>query len=144
MKSGTRLHRFSVILKASIIYFGLVFGVGFVLGTLRVLFLAPYLGERLAELMESPLMLITTVLGAKWVVRKFRITAAVNKIALGLLALALLIALEFTVVLWLRGLTLADYFRERDPVSGTVYYLLLVAFAVMPLLIGRKQINVGH
>jgi hypothetical protein len=32
--------------------------------------------------------------------------------------LVLMIAFEFTLVLWLRGITLAEYFRERDPVAG--------------------------
>jgi hypothetical protein len=27
---------------------------------------------------------------------------------------------------------------SRDPVSGTVYYVLLGVFAVMPLLVGRR------
>lgn len=38
------------------------------------------------------------------------------------------------VVLWLRGLTIAEYFASRDPVAGTVYTVMLVVFAVMPLL----------
>jgi len=28
-----------------------------------------------------------------------------------------------------------QYFQARDPVSGTVYYLTLVLFALMPLLV---------
>jgi hypothetical protein len=60
-----------------------------------------------------------------------------------LLALSLLVALEFTLVLKLRGLTLAEYFRERDPVSGAVYYLMLGVFAVMPLLVGHKEWRTG-
>ena len=45
-----------------------------------------------------------------------------------------MIVFEFTLVLWLRGLTLDEYFRERDPVAATAYYLLLVVLAFMPLL----------
>ena len=43
--------------------------------------------------------------------------------------------MEFGLALWLRGLTIGDYLATRDPVSGTVYYLLLALFAVMPLLL---------
>lgn len=46
-----------------------------------------------------------------------------------------MIAFEFTLVLWLRGITLAEYFRERDPVAGVIYYLMPVVFAIMPFLI---------
>jgi hypothetical protein len=35
-----------------------VFGTGFVLGPIRVLWAVPRLGERVAELMEAPLMLV--------------------------------------------------------------------------------------
>jgi len=29
-------------------------------------------------------------------------------------------------------------FATRDPVSGTVYYAMLVAFAIMPLFVAKK------
>jgi hypothetical protein len=44
-------------LKADLIYVAIVFTVGFLLGTLRVLGLAPILGERLAVMIELPFML---------------------------------------------------------------------------------------
>jgi hypothetical protein len=144
MKLQTQPRRLRVILKAGVTYFGLVFGTGFILGTIRVLFIVPRFGARLAELIESPIMLTVTIFAAKWIVRKFRVSVeARDRIAVGLLAIILLIALELTIVLWLRGLTLADYFRERDPVAGAVYYLLLVVFAVMPLLVGQKPVTAG-
>jgi len=39
------------ILKAALAYFALVFGAGFMLGPIRILWVAPRLGERMAELM---------------------------------------------------------------------------------------------
>ena len=55
----------------------------------------------------------------------------------GLLALALLLAAEFGLVLQLQGGTLAGYLESRDPVSGAVYATMLVAFALMPLIVAR-------
>jgi hypothetical protein len=76
-------------------------------------------------------------MAAKWVVRRFQVPfVAINRILTGLLALTLGLLFEFTLVLKLRGLTLTEYFRTRDPVSGAVYYLILGLFAVMPLLVG--------
>ena len=46
----------------------------------------------------------------------------------------LLIA-EFGFVLRLRGLTICEYVANRDTVAGTVYYVMLVVFAAMPLLV---------
>jgi type IV secretory pathway TrbD component len=53
-------------------------------------------------------------------------------------ALGLMLVAEFGFVLWLRGLSIREYLASRDPVSGTVYYLMLGMFAIMPLLAARR------
>jgi hypothetical protein len=58
-------------LKAAALYFTLVFGTGFVLGPVRVLWAVPRFGIRAAELMEAPLMLMAMVLAARWTVRRY-------------------------------------------------------------------------
>ena len=136
MKLKTKQPEPLIILKAAAVYFALVFGMGFVLGPIRILFLVPRFGVRLAELMEFPVMLVVIVLAARWLVRKFQLTA--HALLVGFLALTLMIAFEFTLVLWLRGLTLSEYFRERDPVAGVVYYLMLLGFAAMPYFMAHK------
>jgi hypothetical protein len=127
------------LLKAGVIYFALVFGAGFVLGFIRVAWVAPPLGTRTAELLEAPIMLAVIILAARRVVRRFVAPppGLVGLLAIGVLALALMLTLEFTLVLWLRGWTLADYYASRDPVSGTVYEIMLGIFAIMPLLAAR-------
>jgi len=42
---------------------------------------------------------------------------------------------ESTFVLWVRRLTIHGHFSTRDPVSGTVFFLLLGAFAVIPVFV---------
>ena len=59
------------IVAAGVVYFLVVFGAGFVLGAIRVLWVVPRMGVRGAELLEMPIMLIVTVLAARWVVRRF-------------------------------------------------------------------------
>ena len=49
-------------IEAGVLYFALVFGAGFVLGTVRTLWVAPRVGARKAELMETPIMLVVTIL----------------------------------------------------------------------------------
>jgi len=56
------------IVRAGVLYFALVFGAGFVLGTIRTLWIVPRLGTRMAELMETPIMLVITILAARWTV----------------------------------------------------------------------------
>ena len=125
--------------KAGALYFALVFGAGFVLGTVRVLWVVPALGTRAAELIECPVMLVVIFFAAGWVVRRFSLPPTVAaRLGPGLIALGLLLAAEFTVVLKVQRLTLAQYFASRDPVAGTAYIVMLLVFAVMPLLVLRR------
>ena len=126
-------------LKAGVLYFVLVFAAGFVLGTIRTLCVVPRLGVRTAELMEAPIMLGVSILAAQWVVRRVGIPPVLSRrLAAGCIALGLMLLVEFTVVLWIRGLTIQGYLEARDPVSGTVYFVTLGVFAVMPIFIGRR------
>ncbi len=126
-------------LKAGVFYFALVFAAGFVLGTARTLWVIPRLGERYAELIEMPFMLVVTILAARWITRRFDLPGSFStRIGAGLIALGLMIVTEFSVVLRLRGLTLDQYFASRDPVAGTAYLVMLVIFATMPLLVARR------
>lgn len=43
-------------IKAGIAHFALAVGAGFILGSIRVSFLAPRVGKRVAELIEMPLI----------------------------------------------------------------------------------------
>ena len=122
-----------------VVYFGLVFGVGFMLGIVRVLAVEPHLGERWAELAEAPLMLTAIILSARLVVRRFPAAHRASYVVSGGVALLLLVLVEFSVVLGIRGLSLSDYFAERDALAGSVYALMLVIFAAMPWLLGRRR-----
>jgi hypothetical protein len=127
------------ILKAGVLYFALVFGAGFVLGPIRILWLVPRVGTRMAELMEMPIMLVVIVVAALWIVRRLAVPSArSSRLGMGCVALGLLLAAEFTLVLWLRGLSIDEYVASRDPVSATVYYVMLGVFALMPLFVARR------
>ena len=125
--------------KAGLLYFALVFGTGFLLGPIRLLWLVPRFGTRIAELMEMPVMLVVIVLAARWTVRHLAVPSTPrSRLGMGGIALVLLLLAELTLVLWLQGLSIREYLASRDPVSGTVYSVLLGVFAVMPLLVARK------
>lgn len=127
------------ILKAGVLYFALVFGVGFVLGPIRILWVAPRLGTRVAELLEAPIMLVVAIVAARWIVRRLAVRPILSsRLGMGGIALGLMLIAEFTLVLWLRGLSIREYLASRDPVAGAVYYVMLGAFAVMPLLVARR------
>ena len=86
--------------------------------------------------MEAPIMLVVTILSARWMVQRFAVPAAASvRLGMGCIALLLLLVAEFGFMLWLRRLTIREYLASRDPVSGTVYYVMLGVFAIMPLLV---------
>jgi hypothetical protein len=120
--------------RAGLAYFALVFGAGFLLGPLRILFLVPRVGERAAELLELPVMVGLSWLAARWVTRRLAVPPSTGvRLGMGVVAGALLLAAEFALVLPLRGLTLAEYFATRDPVAGTAYYAAVLLMVLMPL-----------
>ena len=124
--------------RAALLYFGVVFGVGFILGTARVLWVVPRLGPRAAELMEAPIMVAASFWAARWIVRRMEVPAArTARLGMGVGALLLMLAAEFGLVLRVRGIGIAEYLATRDPVSGTAYYLALLVFALAPILISR-------
>jgi hypothetical protein len=103
-----------------------VFSAGFVLGTIGVLWSVPQFGERNEELLEQPLMLVAVFLAARWIVRRAGTAlASVEAFAVGLMALTLLMAAELVVVLELRGLSISEYIRTRDPISEMLAVLRL-------------------
>lgn len=131
-------------LKPASLYFALVLGTGFVLGTVRVPFLVPRLGERYAELLETPFMFVAIVLAARFVVRRFALPASLAlRLRVGFLALAFSVLAELLLAAALQGRSVGQYIASRDPVSGAVYLGMLLLFALMPALLARRRGRVG-
>ena len=127
------------VLKAGVLYFALVFGAGVVLGPVRILWIVPRFSTRMAELMETPIMLVVIIASARWIVRRLAVSSTTSsRLGMSCVAFILLLVAEFTVVLWLGSMSMSEYFASRDPVSGTVYYATLAVFAAMPLFAGRR------
>ena len=53
-------------IRAGVIYALIVFLIGFIFGAVRVLLLAPHLGETLAVSLEAPVMLIASWFVSRW------------------------------------------------------------------------------
>jgi len=103
-------------LKATVVYFAVVFAAGFLFGLVRVPFLVPHLGVRLAELLEMPPMFLLIVFAARFVVRRFGPLPRASRFLVG------------------QGQSPSQYVASRDPVSGSVYVVMLLLFAIMPVL----------
>lgn len=124
------------ILKAGLLYFAAVFAAGVALGTLRALWLAPAMGERLAQLAEMPVMLAVIVAAAVGIVRWLALEPRLApRLGMGLAALVLVLVAEFALVLPLRGMTPAQYLASLDPLPAALYYAALVVMAALPMFV---------
>ncbi|MBP3984603.1 hypothetical protein J5837_09255, partial [Pseudoxanthomonas helianthi] len=134
--------KFMRILKAALIYFLIVFGAGFALAFVRLPFLVPHFGVRIAELLEMPVMLAVIVWASQRLVRRNPGLGRLARLLSGLLALSLLVGAELLVAYSLEARSPGEYIASRDPVSGGVYLLSLVFFALAPALWnGRSRHN---
>jgi hypothetical protein len=84
-------------------------------------------------------MLAVTFVAARWTILRLSVPSMAARLEMGCMALVVLMLIAgFGFVLWLRRLTIREYFASRDPVAGAVYYVMLAVFAVMPLLLARR------
>jgi hypothetical protein len=105
---------------------------------IRLAFVVPRLGVRTAELIEMPPMLLVVIASARFVVKRLDLSHSVGKcLYVGLCALALMIGAELSLALVIQGQSMAQYIAGRDPVSGSVYILMLCLFAAMPSIVAR-------
>lgn len=122
-------------IKAAIGYFAVVFGMGFLLGTLRVLLIAPRLGEELAVAIELPVMLAVSWLTCARIIDWFSVPGALSpRLAMGGLAFILLMAAEMGVSVLAFGRTLVQHFESYRTAPSLLGLSAQIAFAAMPTI----------
>lgn len=124
--------------RAAPAYFGIVFALGFVLGTLRVGWLAPRVGMMAATALELPVMLAASWWAAGWLVRRFGIAGAGEALAAGGLAFALLMAAECALAVGMMGQTPAQWLAELRQPHALLGLAGQVLFALMPWWRARR------
>jgi len=125
--------------RCAVAYFAAVFSIGFLLGVVRTLWIAPRLGGRAAELVEMPMMVAASFLVARALMSRAGAVGVRDAVLVGLAALALLLCAELVSVALVSGQTPAEYVASRDPVSGSAYVLALLLFAAMPAAICHRR-----
>jgi hypothetical protein len=124
---------------ATLIYFGIVFGVGLALGPVRVLWIEPWLGPTLAVLLEAPLLILAMAIAARLAPRWTGLHGGwASYLAIGVLALALQQIADLAVGFGLRGMTLAAQAQYFTTPPGWIYAATLIAFALMPLIMHAR------
>jgi hypothetical protein len=109
-----------------VIYFLLIFALGWILGPIRELWAVPRFGRVPALLIEAVIMLIAMTVAARWVILRFNVPQTLGPtVLMGLVALGILLPAEIAGVLWVRGSSLREYLasfatRSRRHRSGHV------------------------
>ena len=120
---------------AGAVYFVIVFAIGFVLGTIRVLGLAPAFGETAAVLIEGPF-----ILGASWIVcgfviRRFHVrSSAPSRLIMGAVAFVLLISAETLLGVVGFGRSLTDVMNGYATPAGAIGLTGQALFGLFPFL----------
>ncbi len=123
-------------LSAALIYALIVFGIGFVLGTLRNLVLMPLVGILPAVLIELPFMLLACWLVARWVIAHKQVPERVSsRLGMGGVALAVLTLLEALTTFVMFGLPLVTYFASYLSVMALPGLAGQLLFGAIPALL---------
>lgn len=128
-------------INAGAIYFALIFALGFVLGTIRVLWLVPATGVTAAVLIEQPFMLTASWFAAGWRVKRHGLVTKGARAAMGAVALMLLFIAEPLFAYSLFGQSPADWLRGVFTMPGPIGLAGQIAFGLMPLLITHRLTN---
>lgn len=96
--------------KAGLAYFASVFAIGFLLGMIRVPFLAPLLGDLIAVLIELPIILTSAWLMCGKLVRSFHVAPTFgSRFAMGGYALVVLLIAELALSTLVFGNSINDH-----------------------------------
>ena len=127
------------ILRPALAYAAIVFAAGFALGTLRVLLIAPRLGERAAVALALPVMLALSWLAAGWVLRRWPLPGPVAGLAMGALAFAVLLVLELATGVVLFGRSLPEALSAMLTPPGLFGLAAQIGFALAPTVRIKAQ-----
>lgn len=126
--------------KAAVLYFAAVFAFAFALGAVRVLWVVPRLGVRTAELLELPIIALASVVVARWIALRTPDPTPPRLLAVGSIALALVLTAEISTIVFVRHITVGEFVASHDPVSGVAFLIVLGLFGVMPAIVGPGRL----
>ena len=124
-------------IAAGLRYVAVVFAIGFLLGVLRTLVVAPRIGAVAAVALELPFMLAASWLACRWLVRDVS-PRLLPRLLMGATAFAALIGVEFATAVALFGQAPAAWLAGFGTLAGQLGLAGQIGFALMPLVTGRR------
>ncbi len=125
------------IVTQALAYFAAIFALGFVLGTVRTLWLAPVLGSAAAVALELPVMLSASWWWAGRLHSRAPLPSRRAALAMGKLAFALLLLAELALGVWGFGQSLRAWSAALASLPGALGLAGQVGFALMPWAVWR-------
>ncbi len=129
-------------IRAGSLYFLIVFAVGFLLGTIRVLILTPQFGALTSVIIETPVILLISWLVCQRLIRMMNVDRALNaRLTMGATAFLLLIAAEQILGVIGFGRELGEQLRHYLTPEGAVGLAGQIVFALFPAiqLVAKKR-----
>ncbi len=122
-------------LRAGFWYFASIFALGFVLGAIRAVILAPLIGETAAVLIESPFILAASWFASRYFIRRFDVASHIAaRATMGLCAFVLLIAAEALLAIYGFGETPETFLNKFYSTAGAIGLFGQTLFGLFPLI----------
>jgi hypothetical protein len=121
-------------LLAGAAYFAIVFAAAFALGTVRVLYVVPAVGDVWGTLLEAPFTLAISWLVSAWLLGRLGAFSLTQAIGMGASAFALLMAAEVAMAILLFGRTLTQHFGSYANAAGALGLAGQIAFGLFPIV----------
>lgn len=127
-------------LGAGALYSLVVFAAGLVLGVIRVMWVARLAGEAVSLALEAPIILALAWYACGWAAERMEVSPRFfERLAMGGVALAMLIGAEAAIAVFGKGRSIAEYFGDYARSAILLGLLAQLAFAVFPLLRRRRD-----
>ena len=125
---------------AGAVYFLVLFLLGFVLGAIRVLVIAPRFGDLPAVLLELPLMLVASWLVCRYLILRLGLAADLkSRLMMGLTGFSLLMLAESALGLFGFGRSLEMQLVDLAEPAGLIGLAGQIGFGAIPLLQARMR-----
>jgi hypothetical protein len=127
-------------LIAATVYFLALFALGFAMGTIRVMFLAPRFGQLAATIAEVPVMLTAAFFVCRWAVRRWQVQREAEILwAMVLWFLALLLVFETLLGATLFARTPAEQWASLVTSAGLLGFSAQIIAALLPVYVGKGE-----
>lgn len=123
-------------------YASLMFLIGFGLGSVRQLIVVPNTGLVMALKIETPIMIIASILAALFLMRRHGANENLaGRLFIGFWGLIFLLIAENILALLAYGSSALSYWHGLAPEAQILNFAGLMAFALMPTLVGLLPVR---